>query len=316
MACKGSGVQSSSAPPLMGDASLERSVPLWYNPYIMRLGVHVSLAGGKIYEVFSRAAQLKCTTLQFFSRSPQRWRDSKLDPAEIKEFNRQREQWDIKPVFIHIPYLINLASPDRRLYDGSVRAYVEDILEAQALGADYIVTHMGSHKDTYESAGLKRLTRALNRILKKTELAKVGILLENTAGSGSWLGYKFVHQKKVLAGLKSRERVGLCLDTAHAYLAGYDIATGEGLEKMLGEIDRLVGIDQLKLIHLNDAKGELGSRHDRHEHIGRGSIGMEGMRRIINHPKLKDVPLILETPKDSPRADVMNLNTVRKLRKS
>ena len=237
-----------------------------------------------------------------------------MTPQEIGEFNRRQEILKIKPVFIHIPYLINLASPNPKLYNVSIEAYIEDILEAHTIKADYIVTHMGSHKETTEAAGLKRLTAALNTILDKTKAAKVGILLENTTGSGSWLGYKFTHQRIVLQGLENKERVGMCLDTAHAYLAGYDIATKEGLEAMLGEIDQTVGISLIKLIHLNDAKDKLGSKYDRHEHIGKGHIGVEGMKRIINHPKLKNIPFILETPKKIEGEEAMNLNTVRKLR--
>jgi deoxyribonuclease-4 len=175
---------------------------------------------------------------------------------------------------------------------------------------------MGSHKETGEDAGIQRLIAALDRILEETKTANVGILLENTAGSGSWLGYNFSHQKKIIEGLKDKSRIGLCLDTAHAYLAGYDISTKSGLEAMLDEIDRLVGINPIKLIHLNDAKGKLGSHHDRHENIGKGNIGLEGMKRIINHPKLRNLPFILETPKMTPRADAMNLRIVRKLREN
>ncbi|MFH1247951.1 MAG: deoxyribonuclease IV [Candidatus Omnitrophota bacterium] len=211
--------------------------------------------------------------------------------------------------------MINLASPNPKLYEASIEAYNEDILEAQELKADYIVTHMGSHKETSEDAGLKRLTEALNIILEDTKDCDVGILLENTAGSGSWLGYKFIHQRRVLQGLKQKERVGLCIDTAHAYLAGYEISTKAGLENMLSEVDKLVGINLIKLIHLNDAKGKLGSLHDRHDHIGKGSIGLEGMKRIVNHPKLKKLAFILETPKDSENADKINLAVVRGLRK-
>lgn len=279
----------------------------------MVLGVHVSGAG-KIYDALDRAAELGCNTMQVFSRNPQRWREDFLGRTEIGEFNRRQEKLKIHPFFIHIPYLINLASPNPKLYQVSIEAYIEDILEANEIKADYIVTHMGSHKETSEPAGLKRLTAAINTILDKTKSAKVGILLENTSGSGSWLGYKFSHQRTVLQGLKNKERVGLCLDTAHAYLAGYDIATKEGLETMLYEIEESAGIGLIKLIHLNDAKDKLGSRHDRHEHIGKGNIGLEGLKRIINHPKLRDIPFILETPKKSEGDDDMNLNTVKKLR--
>ncbi|MBU4346688.1 MAG: deoxyribonuclease IV [Candidatus Omnitrophica bacterium] len=279
----------------------------------MLLGVHVSTEG-RIYEAVERAQVLGCNTMQIFSRSPQRWRDNFLDNTDVEEFDKRREKARIKPVFIHIPYLINLASPNPRLYEVSIQAYIEDVLEAQALKVDYIVTHMGSHKNTSEEAGIERLVAALNRILERTRQSKVGILLENTAGSGSWLGYKFTHQKKIIQGLKYKERVGLCFDTAHAYLAGYDIASQPGFEAMLDEIDKLIGIDFIKLIHLNDAKDNLGSHRDRHAHIGRGHIGLEGMKRIINHPKFRKIPFILETPKDSESADKINLETVRSLR--
>ena len=278
----------------------------------MVLGVHVSGAG-KIYESLNRAHDLGCNTMQIFARNPQQWEGKPLDNADIEEFKVRRNKLKINPVFIHISYLINLASPDPKLYGGSIQAYTKDMQEAERLEADYIVTHMGSHKDTSEDAGIKRLIIALNKILDNTLQSKVGILLENTSGSGSWLGYKFEHQRKIIAGLNKKSRVGLCLDTAHAYLAGYDLSTKAGLDSMLDEIERLVGIKLIKLIHLNDACGALASHHDRHDHIGQGGIGMEGMKRIINHPKLRDIPMILETPKDEPLSDAMNLKLVRKL---
>jgi deoxyribonuclease-4 len=278
----------------------------------MILGVHVSGAG-KIYESLNRAHDLGCNTMQIFSRNPQQWQGKPLDDKDVEEFKARRKKFKIDPVFIHISYLINLASPEPKLYAGSIKAYISDMKEAERLKADYIVTHMGSHKDTSEDAGIKRLVVALNKILDNTSNSKVGILLENTSGSGSWLGYKFEHQKKIIAGLKEKSRVGLCLDTAHAYLAGYDLSVKEGLDSMLSEIDNEVGIKLIKLIHLNDACGALASHHDRHDHIGKGSIGMEGMRRIINHPKLKNIPMILETPKSEPLSDTMNLKLVRKL---
>lgn len=280
----------------------------------MLLGVQVSVEG-KIYHAFRRARELGCSTMQIFSRNPQRWRQDFLGRKDIEEFNHQQDKFGIKPLFIHISYLINLASPNPRLYEASIEAYIEDILEAHLLKADYIVTHMGSHRETSEEMGIERLIKALNIILEKTKNTEVGILLENTAGSGSWLGYKFSHQRLIIQGLKHKERIGLCFDTAHAYLAGYDIATKEGLEQTLEEIEKLVGIKLIKVIHLNDAKGKLGSQHDRHEHIGKGYIGLGGMERIINHPKLRNLPFILETPKDSENADKINLGVVRNLRR-
>ena len=279
----------------------------------MILGVHVSGAG-KIYQSLDIAKNLGCDTLQIFSRSPQSWRNgAQLAPEDIKEFNFRRKKYKIDPVFIHISYLINLASPDPRLYHASIGAYIEDLQEAEKLGADFIVTHMGSHKETSEDAGIKRLIEALNQILEKTRDLKVGILLENTSGSGSWLGYRFYHQQKILKGLQDKTRVGLCLDTAHAYLAGYDLSTKSGLDKMVDEIQEMVGTKLIKLVHLNDAAGELGCHHDRHDHIGQGHIGLAGMKRIINHPKFKNIPMILETPKSTPESDRENLDLVRKL---
>ncbi|MDD4939022.1 MAG: deoxyribonuclease IV [Candidatus Omnitrophica bacterium] len=279
----------------------------------MLLGVHVSIAGN-IREAPERAHKLGCNTMQIFSRNPQQWRDDFLLSGDIAEFRDKRDRFGIKSLFVHIPYLINLASPNPKLYGVSIKAYIEDIREAGLLKADYIVTHMGSHKDTSEKEGIRRFVRALNMIAEKTRNIPVGILLENTAGSGSWIGYKFSHHKEIIAGIKHKENVGLCLDTAHAYLAGYDISTEEGLEGILNEIDDSVGLELLKLIHLNDAKGKLGSLHDRHEHIGKGGIGLEGMKRIVNHPKLRNLPFILETPKESAADDIMNLSVVRDLR--
>jgi len=279
----------------------------------MILGAHISGAG-KIYQTLDIAHDLKCDTMQIFSRSPQSWRNgAQITPEDIKEFITRRKKYKINPVFIHISYLINLASPDPRLYHGSIQAYIEDIQEADKLGVDYIVTHMGSHKETSEDAGIKRLIEALNKIIEKTKDSKVGILLENTSGSGSWLGYRFYHQHKIIKGIKEKSRVGLCLDTAHAYLAGYNLATREGLEKMIDEIEEMVGTKLIKLIHLNDAAGELGCHYDRHDHIGQGHIGMAGMKRIINHPKLRKIPMILETPKSTENSDKENLALVRKL---
>jgi len=280
----------------------------------MLLGVHVSTEGG-ICQAVRRAHKLGCNTMQFFSRSPQRWRDKFIGQEEAEEFCKIKVKFKISPVFIHIPYLINLASPNPRLYKASVAAYIEDILEAHALEVDYIVTHMGSHKETTEKGGLKRLARALNKIIERTKDTQVGILLENTAGSGSWLGYKFIHMKKVLADIKDPGRIGLCLDTAHAYAAGYDIASAEGLERLVEAMETFGGTKLLKLVHFNDSLGELSSHHDRHAHIGEGRIGRQGMARVLNHPKLRNAAFILETPKDTPTADKKNLTLVRKLRK-
>jgi deoxyribonuclease-4 len=280
----------------------------------MRLGVHVSTAG-KIYEAIDRARELGCTAMQMFSRNPQRKREVFLTAEDIGEFTARLKTAKIKPLFIHIPYTVNLASPDKGLWKKSIKVYIEDIREAFKLRVDYIVTHMGSHKKTSEEEGMARLIQALNIIIEKTADTPVGILLENVAGAGSWIGHHFRQQKQVIDGLADKARVGICLDTAHAYSAGYDIATQEGLKAVLDEIDELVGLNRLKLIHLNDTKDAFGTHRDRHEHIGKGKIGLSGMKRIVTNRRLKDVSFILETPKDSEGADRMNLEVVRNLMK-
>lgn len=278
----------------------------------MRLGVHVSIAG-KIYEAIDRAQSLGCQTMQIFSRSPREWKHAKLDPQDILEFKKRRRKSHISPLVIHVPYLTNLASPQNQLFYNSIRFNIEYLQEADRLGAEYLVTHMGSHKKSGEKRGLIRVTEALNRVFAKTKDLKTMVLLENTSGSGSWLGYNFWHLKKIIDNLADKKRIGVCLDTCHAYCAGYDIATEIGLQATLKELDSLVGLEKLKLVHLNDCKDDLGSLRDRHEHIGKGKIGLAGFKRIINHPKLRHLPFILETPKKDLNDDVRNLKTVRKL---
>ena len=216
---------------------------------------------------------------------------------------------------MHVPYLINLASPFAVLYRDSVKAYIEDIKEAEALGIEYVVTHMGSHKKSGEDLGIKMITSALNKILERTKKSPVKLLLENTSGSGSWLGYIFEHQRQIIDGLEYKNKVGICLDTCHAYSSGYDLATPEGYKDTLSQLDTIVGLERLKLIHLNDTKDMLASKRDRHEHIGKGKIGLEGFRRLLNDTRLKDAAFILETPKDLDEADKRNLALVRKLAK-
>ncbi len=280
----------------------------------MKLGVHVSIAG-KIYESIDRAKDLGCNTMQIFSRSPREWRGKGSSAADIKEFRLRRQKAKIYPLFIHVPYLANLASPFKSLFEASIKYYIEYLKEAESLGAEYLVSHMGSHKKSGEKAGIKRITRGLNIIFRETKSLRVILLLENTSGSGSWLGYKFWHQQKIIGNIREQSRIGICFDTAHAYSAGYNIATGEGLNKTLEEIDELVGLEKLKLIHLNDSRDDFGSLRDRHEHIGKGKIGLEGFANIVNHPRLREVPFILETPKASEADDKRNLKVVRSLLK-
>lgn len=252
--------------------------------------------------------------MQIFSRNPRGWQASELDTADIERFKDLKEAYDIRPVAVHIPYIINLASPDEKLYKKSIIAYMEDLARADLLGAEYFVTHLGSHVGTGEKGGIARFSKAVNDIINNVK-PRATILLENTAGSGSWIGYKFEHIKRIISAVSKSDKVGVCLDTAHTFEAGYDIKTRTGLERTLKDFDRLIGLERIKVIHFNDSISALGSNVDRHQDIGKGMIGLEAMGRIINHPKLKNAAIIMETPKESDKDDLRNIAVARKLLK-
>jgi len=282
---------------------------------LLRLGVQVSIAGGIHYSI-ERALNLGCNTMQIFARNPRKFRKSYyLKKEEIEIFKKKLEKSGIFPLIIHSPYVLNLATPKRFLRWITVKEFVLDLIEAEKLGAQYFVTHTGCFKGTTEEKGLKKAVKSLRKILKRTENLKIKILLENTAGSGTWLGYTFSHFHYILKELNFSRRIGVCLDTAHAWSAGFRINTQEGLDNLLEEIERNVGLKRLKVVHLNDTQDELGSRKDRHFHIGKGKIGEEGFSLIINHPSLRELPFILETPKKSEEDDKNNLAVVRRLYK-
>jgi deoxyribonuclease-4 len=276
----------------------------------MRIGVHVSIAG-KIDEAIDRAAALGCETIQIFSRNPRTWRSKPLEAEEVKSFKEKRLQYNIYPVLVHIPYLINLATPKSELWKISINSYIEDIIRTDTLGAEYFVTHLGAHTGSGMDAGLKKFCRGLSAVIKKAK-PKTMILLETCAGEGTSLGSRFEHIRYILDNVKSKN-IGVCWDTCHLYAAGYDIKSSKGLNNTIKEFEKKVGLKYLKAIHLNDAKKPLGSKVDRHEHIGEGMIGKDGMRRILNHPKLKVLPFIMETPKGNPEDDLKNIGIVRRL---
>ncbi|MCF7870207.1 MAG: deoxyribonuclease IV [Candidatus Omnitrophica bacterium] len=279
---------------------------------IIKLGVHVS-AAGKIYKSIERAEKLGCNTMQIFARNPRQWRRKSLSPEDIEIFRKKREKSKIDPVVVHAPYLLNLASGKESFHKITIREFSKDLAEADKLGVDYLVTHMGSYKKSTEKAGLLRIVEALNLILKNTKGLKTQVLIENTAGSGSRLGYKFSHFKFIFDRIKMQNRLGVCLDTAHAWAAGYQINKKKNLQGLISEIGQEVEMDKLKVVHLNDTQVELGSRLDRHFHIGEGNIGKDGFRLILNHFKLKNSTFILETPKKKSDDDLKNLEMVRRL---
>ena len=280
----------------------------------MRLGVHVSIAGG-LLEAVTRAKRLGCTTMQIFSRSPRGGPAPKLSTEDAQCFDRQRRAAGIDPLAVHGPYIINLASPELKMWNQSVRLYREEYARVSALGAQYLVTHVGSHRGQGDTIGTARVCEAISRTLEGAP-SPVMILLENTAGSGQGLGYRFEQLAAIRDGIDAKARVGICLDTAHLFAAGHPIHTTAGLEEVLASFEAIIGLDHLRLIHLNDSKVPFESRVDRHWHIGQGHIGLEAFRRIVNHPTLRALPMILETPKTTEAEDRRNLAVVKRLRAS
>ncbi len=276
----------------------------------MNLGVHAPIAGG-LLEAVARARRLGCTTMQIFSRSPRGGPAPALVEETVSRFDAQRRAAGIEPLAVHAPYIMNLASPVPAMWTQSAALYGEEVQRAARLGAQYLVTHVGSHRGEGEDAGLARVAKAVTGALERA--AATMILLENTAGAGQGLGCQFEHLAEIRARVGAPARVGVCLDTAHLFAAGYPIHTAEGLDETIAQFDRLVGLPHLRLIHLNDSNAPFASRVDRHWHIGQGHMGLDAFRRIVTHPRLREVPFILETPKDTEADDRRNLSTVRRL---
>jgi len=281
----------------------------------LKIGCHVSIAGG-IDNSVVRAGELGCNTMQIFSKNASTWREKILKEDEVENFRENLKNSNINSVFIHTSYLINLASPSDELYLKSINAFIEEMKRADLLLDDpYLIIHPGAHTGAGEEYGIQRIIRALNIILEKsTDLnLKTMILLEDTAGTGTHLGYTFYQLKRMIEGAKDRKKIGICFDTCHAFTAGYNLSHQEGIEKTLEELEKYIGLDKLKVIHLNDSKFPLGSRKDRHMHIGKGYIGLEGFRVLVNHKYLKNLPFILETPKNDEKDDLKNINLVKSL---
>lgn len=274
-----------------------------------RIGVHTSIAGG-LHCSLERARELGCNTLQIFSHNPRRWSVKGRGPDEIRSFRKLRKTYDIAPVFIHTSYLINLASRDRDLIGKSIDMIIFEMNIADEIGADYIVLHTGSAAGEDPKTARKRAIDCLSQVSEKGKW-NAGLLLENTAGERGDVTSKIREiseiSDKTPAGLVS----GICVDTCHAFSAGYDFRSIKGMKLISDEIDQYIGREKIKLLHLNDSKGVLGCRVDRHEHIGKGKIGMKGFRDLLNYPFFWDIPIILETPKKLEDDDKKNLKVVR-----
>ncbi len=277
----------------------------------MRLGVHCSIAGG-LDRALEEARGKGCETIQVFTRSPRNWAGKPIPEAEAAAFRAGLAESGISPLVVHTIYLPNLATEQEALYEKSVQVFMDDMRRAEAIGANYLVIHPGRHSGGTREVGMRRLIAGLNRALREVT-NNVLVLIENLAGGKTDLCARFEEIGAVRAGLETPARVGVCLDTAHAHAAGYDVTSAAGWDGTLAAFDRAVGLDHLKGMHVNDSKAPRGGAVDRHEHIGKGFIGLEGFRAMVNHPRLRDIPMILETPKKTVQDDPENLRTIRQL---
>lgn len=278
---------------------------------MIRVGVHVSIAGS-IAKSVDRAQNAGCDTFQIFSRNPRGWRYRPLDAEQSASFREKLEKTSISPVVDHMPYLPNLSTPRAEIYEKSVESLTVEILRCKELGIPYLVTHLGHHLGDGIENGRRRVIAAVNRALDAAE-NDVILLLENTAGEKNSVGSTFEDIRAVIDGIIQVERIGVCFDTCHAFAAGYDLRTTEAVEEVADSLDRIIGLDRIRVVHLNDSKGDLGTGLDRHEHIGLGSIGEEGFSSMLAHEAFRNRPLICETPVDDRRDDAGNIRKVREL---
>jgi deoxyribonuclease IV len=278
----------------------------------MRVGVHTSIAGA-VENAAHHAKKIGCDTFQMFSANPRGWRAIDPTPEDCERFRAARREYGLSPVVIHDNYLINLASADAFIRERSIAAFRRELERAVALGADYLVTHPGSAKGASPAQAIDTCVKSLRQAARGLQLDGLTILIENTAGQGSAIGRTFEEVAEIIAGAGRDLPMGACIDTAHSFEAGYALHTAEGLRDTVKQLDATIGVKQVRVIHANDSKTAFGSHADRHEHIGKGQIGVEGFRRIVRHSKLRNLPFICETPIDRPGDDVRNIRMMRKL---
>lgn len=275
------------------------------------LGAHMPTAGGLKNSLLS-GKEIGCTAVQLFTGSPRQWTHPPLDPGAAAQFLQAKAETGIGFTVAHDSYLINLAAPSAEILAKSKRAFRLELDRAEALSIPWVVTHMGAHLESTPEEGLTLLCESLTQILRETEGMQVGIALETTAGQGTGLGWQFDQIARVVEGCAAHPRLGVCLDTCHIFVAGYDLRTEEAYTNTFDSFGSLIGFDRLMVIHANDAKKPLGSRVDRHEHIGDGEIGLEGFRLLVNDPRMLHVPMIIETP-DSDTMHAVNLAKLQTL---
>ncbi len=274
------------------------------------LGAHMSTAGG-LHEAINRGTSIDCTAIQFFSKNNRQWYAKPLDQESVDLFKKTLAASAIRTTVIHASYLINIGSPDEATRKRSLSALITEYERASTLGVDYLVFHPGSHRNAGEQACLERIAEGINTLFAHCPSSATTLLLETMAGQGTNTCYTFEQMATIYSLIQQKERVGICLDTCHIFAAGYDIA--HAYEQVMQQFDTELGFSLLKVIHVNDSKKACGSRVDRHEHIGKGEIGLEAFGLLMNDKRLKDVAKILETPKDSLEEDRMNLGILRNL---
>ncbi|MCX6659693.1 MAG: deoxyribonuclease IV [Candidatus Bathyarchaeota archaeon] len=276
----------------------------------IKCGVHISITG-TIDQAVDRAQEKTCNTFQIFTRNPRSWKTKRLEPKNIIRFKEKVSTSGIFPVVAHMPYLANLSSPRETVYKKSIGALLEELNRCGKLGIPFIVTHLGSHLGIGREMGLNRLINALNLAIESSE-SKATILIENTAGTKNSMGSSFEDIREIIDNVV-KSHVGICFDTCHAFAAGYDLRNKDSVEGTMSMLRDTVDLALLKVVHINDSKGDLASRIDRHEHIGLGCIGHEGFRAILHDRTIRELPLILETPIDRRGTDITNIQRIRRL---
>ena len=277
----------------------------------MKLGVHVSIAGSIDLSI-DRALSLNLNTFQIYTRNPRGWKFSELKELDILNFKSKIISENISAVVCHMPYLPNLSSPKDDAHNISIKSLSSELKRCNKLGIDYVVTHIGSHLGSGLEKGLDRVVKACNTALSNSPNNTM-IILENTAGTKNNVGSKFEELKYIFDNVQDKSRIGFCFDTCHAFAAGYDLSSSKSVMHTLDKFNKIIGMKYLKVVHLNDSKGELGNGLDRHQHIGKGQIGEKGFRQLLKNSVIKQLPLILETPIDENFGDRENIAKIRSL---
>jgi deoxyribonuclease IV len=280
----------------------------------MRTGIHLGLGTGHD-KAIAYAKRIGCRTVQIFTHSPRSFQFKPLDEAVCKNLRDHWKNHDINPVYSHCNYLINLGSQDSKLFYASLSTVKKELEYCRAFGCDYFVLHVGKHKEGTLEQGMQQVAKGLNKLGPELEKYKVMILLETVAGQGTEIGAKFEELNTLLEMLDQdiQPHVGVAIDTCHIFAAGYDIRTKEGVDVTIKTIESTFGFARVKLIHVNDSKGDLGDHLDRHEHVGKGKIGSAGLKLFLNHPKVKNIPMVLETPVDDADDQEKDLIALNKL---